>query len=286
MMHGTREDGQWSCPGCGAVVATPFCPGCGEARPRARDLTLVGFLLEAFHTLTDVDGRFVRSFRALLTRPGELTLAYASGHRKDYLGPLQLFLIANVLFFALQALTRDNIFSTTLDDHLNLQDWKVLAGTLVTQRLRVLATDLESYAPRFDAAAVRNAKSLVVLMTLPFTLLLPLFFRHRARSFVVRAVFALHLYGFLLLVFCLALLLAAGELLLGGNGLRSSHVDLALSLLILGLCTAYLYGALGRVWPEKRLRTALKACALSLLVGAIMLGYRFLVFVITLYTTS
>jgi len=42
---------------------------------------------------------------ALLQHPGELTLAWTRGVRKPYVAPFQLFLIANVLFFALQSAT-------------------------------------------------------------------------------------------------------------------------------------------------------------------------------------
>ncbi len=168
------DDSGWTCPGCRTAASTPFCPGCGEARPHGRDLTLRSFLVEAFHTLTDVDGRLVRSFRALVPRPGELTVAYRDGRRKAWLGPVQIFLIANVLFFAVQGLTHDHIFSGTLDSHLNAQDWKELARSLVTDRLRNLGLAQEEFAPKFDVAADRNARALVGLMALPFMLLMPL----------------------------------------------------------------------------------------------------------------
>src|SRR3954468_8651264 len=95
------KDSGWTCPGCGRAATTAFCPSCGESRPSDRDLSLRAFLLEVFHTLTDLDGRLLRSLRTLVTRPGELTAAYRAGRRKQFLGPLQLFLIANVAFFAL-----------------------------------------------------------------------------------------------------------------------------------------------------------------------------------------
>lgn len=95
-----------------------------------------------------------------------------------YTGPIQLFLIANVLFFAMQSLTNTNIVPSQLDSHLYNQDWSVLAQRLVSNRLETMDKTLEFYAPIFNSAVETNAKSLIILITVPFTLLLPnLFFR-------------------------------------------------------------------------------------------------------------
>jgi hypothetical protein len=122
--------------------------------------------------------------------------------------PFQLFLIANVIFFALQWLTSESVFSSSLDSHLHHQDWSNLAQSLLTKRLEASHRNLEQYAPVFDRAVVLNAKSLIFLMTLPFALLLPLAFLRERRPVMTHVAFSLHLYTFLLLLFCIALLAA------------------------------------------------------------------------------
>jgi hypothetical protein len=97
---------RWACVTCGTSVATSHCPDCGESRVRPRDLGLRKLTIEAFHSLTDVDSRLIRSIRALLFRPGALTIAYLEGPRKPYIAPFQLFLLANLLFFAVQSRPR------------------------------------------------------------------------------------------------------------------------------------------------------------------------------------
>ena len=67
----------------------------------------------------------------LITQPGVLTVAYIQGRRVPYIPPFQLFLIANVLFFALQSLTNTNIVSSPMDSHLHMQDWNAIAENLV-----------------------------------------------------------------------------------------------------------------------------------------------------------
>ncbi len=112
----------WTCPSCRTEVTTPFCPGCGERPLRPRDLTFRGLVEMVVLAISRIDVRLIRSVRLLVTQPGALTAAFRQGQRKPFIGPIALFLVANVLFFAVQSLTRMKIFSTSIDMHLHVPD--------------------------------------------------------------------------------------------------------------------------------------------------------------------
>ena len=206
----------WTCPTCNGRILTGSCPGCGESLLRRHDLTLRGFLGQITLACTNLDGPMFRSFRCLITRPGFLTVAYLEGRRKPYTLPLQLFLVANVLFFAMQSLVGAKVFSTPLDIHLHNQFWSTVAQRLVALRLEATDTPLEIYSPAFDQAVSLNAKSLIILMAVPFGLLLPIVFRRTRIPFVGHIVFSLHFYTLLLLLFCVMLSFVGASLLTGG----------------------------------------------------------------------
>jgi hypothetical protein len=273
----------WTCPTCRSAVATPFCSRCGEQPLSPRDLTLRGLAEKALHALTNIDARTARTAWKLVRQPGELTLAWTRGVRRLYVAPFQLFLIANVIFFALQWLTGENVFSSSLDSHLHHQDWSDLAQSLVARHLETTHSSLEQFATTFDRAVVLNAKSLILLMTLPFALLLPLVFLRERRPFMTHVVFSLHLYTFLLLLFCIALLAAKVSGMLGFGGLDEPMVDNVLSVANLAACTVYIFFAVGPVYSATGTLRAAKAIFLAVAVGVIVLGYRFVVFLITLY---
>ena len=275
----------WTCPTCHRTVVTPYCPECGERSPSASDLTLRGLFGQGVRAFTDIDGRVIRSFRHLITRPGALTVAYTRGQKKAYLLPFGLFLVANVLFFAVQSLTGENVFSTTLDSHLHQQDWAGFAQRLVTHRVESLNTTLDRYTPVFDEAVGVNAKSLIILMVLAFSLLPPLTFYRSHRSFATHLVFSLHLYSFLLLLFCVALVIAGVNVWFGGAGLASPRMDHALSIAQLLICAAYLYVAIGVVYGTRRGVRIVHVALLASAVACLVLGYRFVLLPITLYTT-
>ena len=279
------EPAPWTCPTCKTGVPTPFCPACGEEPLKPKDLTLRGLSEKLLHALTSIDARVLRTTRHLVLRPGELTLAWTEGVRKPYVAPFQLFLIANVIFFFLQSLTGINVFSSTLNSHLHQQDWSELAQSLLAKRLETTGTPLETFAPVFDRAVVLHAKSLIVLMTVPFAALLPLMFFRRRRPFMLHVVFSLHLYTFLLLVFCLALLAAKVCEWSGIGDLDTPLVDNVLSVANLAACAIYLYAAIGTVYQAKGIARVVQAAVLALAVGLIVLGYRFTLFLITLYGT-
>ena len=95
--------------------------------------------------------------------------------------------------------------------------------------------------------------------------------------------FSIHLYAFLLLIFCVALLLAKLSALLGFGGLDAAMVDNVLSVANLVACATFLYFAIGPVYCATGGIRVAKAILLALLVGVIAIGYRFLLFLITLY---
>src|SRR5438045_2155261 len=99
----------WVCPSCGQRRRTQFCAKCGEERLRPRDLTFADLAAHFLRKLSSVDGKLLRSSRTILMAPGKLTASYVRGERRRFLGPLELFLIANALFFAVQSLTSINI---------------------------------------------------------------------------------------------------------------------------------------------------------------------------------
>ena len=274
----------WWCPTCDATVSTPYCPGCGERPLHERELTLRGIVKQLVQAISPVDGRLVRSIRCLVGRPGGLTVAYLQGQRKPYVGPIPLFLIANGLFFATEALTGGKVFTAPIDSHLHTQPWSGVAEMLVSQRLAAMQTTLDAYAPVFDQAMARNARSLIIFMALFFVLAPALAFSRNRRPFGVHAIFSLHVYAFLLLLFCVATVIPLVEQWFGGAGFASDRLDYAISIALLIACGTYLDVATGRVYGAKGASRVLKAVALTVAVAVIALGYRFVLLLVTLYT--
>ena len=262
-----------------------FCPQCGEERLRPNDLSvryLFGKLLE---NTSSIDGKLVRSWRTLLTEPGQLTAAHIKGERRRYLNPLALFFIANAIFVGVQSLTGANILSSPLSSHLHAQDWAPFVRDVVSDRLARRDLTLEAYSPVFDRSALFNAKALIILMALAFAPLPAILFRKRHMPTGAHVVFALHLYAFVLVQLSLSVLLAQADVVLGGGGLQSALVDNVLSIFNLLACGTYVFLAVPSVYSASGWRRAAAALFLTLMLGVLFVGYRFAIFLITFYTT-
>ena len=278
-------DPEWTCPSCGALVTTPFCPACGERELHPHELTLRGLWSQAVKAFTNLDARLWRTLGELLLRPGALTVLYRYGPRKPYIGPFALFLLTNVLFVAMELLPGSNIFSTPLDQHLHNQPWGSLAQELVRDRLDAKGTTLNAYAPAFDQAVARNAQSLIIVMVLPYALLLPALFRKSRLPFAVHLAFSLHFHAFLLLLISAELLIPSIDLWLGGAGLASQRLDNGIAIGSLLISAVYLYVSAGRVYGGSGTARVFKATLLALAAGSVFMGYRFVLLLVTLYTT-
>ena len=122
-------------------------------------------------------------------------------------------------------------------------------------------------------------------MTIPFSLILPMTFLGDRRPFMAHVVFSLHLYTFLLLVFCVALLAAKLSALLGWGGLDAPAVDNILSVANLVACGVFIYLAIGPVYGATGALRIGRTLLLSLGAAIVVVGYRFALFLITLYAT-
>lgn len=274
----------WTCPSCHRLVSTPHCPECGERRLHPRELTLRGLSDQVFEAFTNIDGRLLRSFRFLVSRPGFLTLSFLQGRRKPFVGPVALFLVANVLFFAAESVTGATILSTPLEGHLRRQPWSELAQPLVASRLAALHTTADLFAPRFDTAIALHARSLILLMALAFAVLPAIAYRGSHRPVAGHVVFSLHLYAFLLLLFCLGTPIPAVAARTGASASTAEALDAVFSIILLVSCGTYLYFASGVVYAGTRAVRAVKSAALAIGAAAIVLGYRFALLLLTLYS--
>jgi hypothetical protein len=88
-----------------------------------------------------------------------------------------------------------------------------------------------------------------------------------------------------LLLLSVLLALEAVDVARGGMGLRPDAIDTATSLLVTGTCTAYLYGAAGTVYGARGVTRVAQVATLALAATCVVLGYRFLLFLVTLYGT-
>jgi Protein of unknown function (DUF3667) len=267
-----------ACPSCGAPLPQRFCADCGEKRITSHDYSIVHFTEHLVESLTHFDIRSFRAVGLLAFRPGELTRAFLNGRRRRLVGPIQLFIIINVVFALLGA----NTFRTPL----RVQRGSWMAGTKarwIEHAQEASKVSPEEFEHEFDRNAAVQAKTWIFMMIPAYALLLAVVYGFR-RYFFEHLVFATHFMAFMLLW-----ILAGGMTM--GIGLRLAGVhwtgqrfDNVISLVLLAGMIVYLFLALRKAYGDRWWA----ALTRSLLLGAaflpVLLAYRLMLFFVTLKT--
>jgi hypothetical protein len=253
--------------------------------PESPDYSLRRYVVEFFEVVTNADSRFVRSFRALLVQPGELTAAYFSPRRDEYLRPQQILLFSSVFFFFTQPLIGFNGLNSPLAIHLSQTPYSPLVEPWVTADVARRGMDLEAYRAIFDAAVDAHARSLAFLLVPIFALLVTMVFWRPRRYFVEHLVFATHAIAFMLLLMppvVLALSMLARFAYRTGASVEATSfiADAGGPAVFWG---TYLAIALRTAYGQSRALAAAKAAVLAVGTLAVLTVYRFVLFLATFY---
>ena len=130
------------CPSCAEPGRGRYCSACGERFLVEHDFSLRHLFLETLpHEVLDIDGKFLRTLRLLLLRPGMLASEYVVGRRQRYVGPLRFYVIAFLLHAALAGLLAGH--GPSLSEHIREGDPTQLLARLAASRSQVNWNDSE-----------------------------------------------------------------------------------------------------------------------------------------------
>ena len=151
-----------TCANCDAPLTGPYCAQCGQhAHDSAR--TLAALAHDGWHVITHLDGRFWRTLRLLLLRPGQLTLEYFADHRARFVPPVRLYFVISVLFFGLASMTGHfdsrAALNATGADRAELEDAKRAARDALEGSRSAVDAAPRAAAPATAPAATAAARS-------------------------------------------------------------------------------------------------------------------------------
>lgn len=92
------------CYACAAPVKGPYCYACGQKNDDCRR-SIVSLIGESARDIASFEGRFLRTVRATVTRPGKHLRDYGRGVRSPYSPPIRFFLVISFMFFTTLWLT-------------------------------------------------------------------------------------------------------------------------------------------------------------------------------------
>jgi hypothetical protein len=276
------------CAGCGAAVIGRYCSECGE-HTEPHDYSMKHFLEEVLESTVHVDGRVFASFRSLLTRPGQLTAQFLSGKRKTQMGPVQMFVVCNVLYFLFLPLALQLPFTSTLRMQTENRPWRVMATRMVDAKVDDRHQTIEEYAVHFDEMAHLQGHTLIMLMVPLFAIGIWVVHPRARRYYAEHLVFSFYVMGFLLL-WMTAVTVPISQIFRFGVRTNwwppdGSLLEVALDALISLGFVAYLAAASRRVYTNVWPAAIAKAVLLTGWLTVCLTFYRFILFFTTFYAT-
>jgi hypothetical protein len=245
-------------------------------------------LKDLVHTLTHADSSILRTTKELFCRPGELTRAWFQGPRRRYIGPVQFFLICNVVFFLVQGALGFNVLRADFERQMKVQPysrWVQGRGERFLTRANAESSAQELKAD-YDRHSEHLSKSLVVVLVPAFALVLTLLFAGKGRFYVEHVVFSLHFYAAFLLAVCVfALLFTAGTHVLAAASFHLSRgYELLFSCGVVAIGAMYLLVALRRFYQLRLLPGLWRAVLLGTAIVPLLILYRWFLFYATIWT--
>jgi hypothetical protein len=215
-MESTQESN--SCLSCGILLQGRFCSNCGEKRIDAKkDFAINKFTEQVIDGFTHFDTKIINTFRALFLKPGLLTFNYIKGIRVKFMKPVQLFIVASVLFYLFmpdsasfyagydqlqygyeqKGFSPDNPVKYNINRAIVQKAKSKLPAHATVDEIKAKANDL--YARGIEKTAARSKTFLFII--LPFWAFFAWLLFYRKQSFYVpHVIFAAHVFSFFMLL--------------------------------------------------------------------------------------
>jgi len=266
------------CRNCGEALVGSYCHRCGQKVVDHHQYSVKAFIGHAFHHITHFDLKAFKTLPPIIFRPGLVTRDYLNGRQTRYVGPIQLFIIVNLLFFLLKA---GGLFHYSLDAYRS----QPRMAALVEGTIARLGVTSDIYEARFDTALHFQQKSYILLLIPIFALLMKLLYARSKRYYVEHLIFSFHFFSFyLIFLLVLPIIFYLLDGIASLVGARVPGGDVAIFALLMPTSALYLTIALRRVYGQSYLAASLKGIVLAFSLLPLILLYQILLFYIVWYT--
>ncbi|NVK48313.1 MAG: DUF3667 domain-containing protein [Cyclobacteriaceae bacterium] len=265
------------CPACDTLLQGLYCHECGEKRISPQDKKLSHFFEELIASVLVADGKFFRTIKLLISRPGELTNSFIKGIRKKYLSPFQMFFFANLIYFIFPVIST---FNTSLYIQMNGLPYSDFVRPLVEQKIQDEGLNMGEFTEVFEKKSESIAKLiLIVLVVMQGFVLMVLYWKRRDLYFLDFLAEAAYFYSFYILIFLVAI---PGVLILLQNqlDLQFGWFFNEVSLSIFFFLAIWIYGffQMKRAFEISKSEALWKSLVLGLWVIPGFIIYRFILF--------
>jgi hypothetical protein len=265
-----------TCKSCANHFIGNYCNQCGEKILRPADRSFKAFLSNILIAITFADSKMIKTLWLVLKKPGFVSYEFANGRRINYLKPISLFFVLNLIYFFFPVI---QLFNASLKTQLGSPLGKILYQNIVAHRVLDLKMAVPSFELIYNLKTASLAKLIVMVFVVIASLPLNLLYWKKNRYFTDHVGYTVELACFNLFVNAIVLSLFAAFL---GAG---KYLDETV-LTVIFICTN-LYFVLRsghQFYGEKGWRLILKSIVMILFLKLSLEIYRAILFFVTLWS--
>lgn len=273
------------CKSCQNEFYGNYCNVCGEKVLVEEDRSFKHWLANFSITSAIADNKFFKTLKFIILKPGFLSREYVEGKRVNYMRPMQLFVVLNVIYFLFPLV---QLFNTSLNTQMHLRTHSPLVRKMVNEKLNSEGYSYQGYSLMYNEKSTGLAKLLVILFVACAAVPLSLIFWKRGRYFTDHFTLSVELAIFNLAMNALLLSLF---LIIVNNAIHWSHSgwekyldDVTLTLIFVLTNTYFMFSA-GRTFYGQRGFPLIIKLVLGLLGLFLALeAYRIILFLVTYWS--
>ncbi len=270
------------CVSCGEPMEKKFCPACGEKKVHRHDFTLSHFLEELVESFTHFDGKFFKTIKLLLLKPGLLPAYFSQGKRVGYMKPLQLFIVCNLFFFLLVGDAGG--FALQLDGFYRYEPFTSFGTQQIVDQVAGSEARLDAVAAVFNEKIVAQSKAFIVFFVPVFALACLVAFSRSRKFLVEHLVFSVYLFAFILLCSIASRYLLEWPIAFFFKTISRSAFDQVVTLVSTVLIAGYFAVAAKRFYQVTWRRAISGALLATVLFLVSIYAYRLLLFFKIIYS--
>ena len=284
MTESTSTPAEHTCKSCNNTFTGLYCNQCGEKVIEPKDRSMRTFLSNILLFVSLADSRFFKTLWLTIKNPGFLSKEYADGRRVNYLRPLQLFFILNLVYFLFPVL---QLFNSSLRTQMYYLFHSKMVRGMVIEHVVNEGISIEGYSLMYDAKSAGLAKLLMVAFVLLASLPFSLIFLKKNRYLTDHVTLSVELACFNIFVnavFLSALLWVLSKLFRwSGSGLGDYLNDTTLTVIFISTNMYFIYRAARTFYQQKGKRLIVKSMLSIIGLFIALEAYKFLLFFVTFW---
>ncbi len=267
-----------TCKSCGNVFVGNYCNRCGEKVLHAADRSFKKLLASIFSAITFADSKFTKTLWLVLRKPGFVSHEFVEGRRVNYLDPLSLFFVLNLVYFLFPVI---QLFNASLNTQL-FSPFGRFYRSILTSKLAALDMDLSSFTLIYNLKTVGLAKLMVMVFVVISSLPLNFLYRKRNRYFTDHVGYMVELACFNLFVNAIVLSIVAAFAAFLGLGKHLN--ELSLTVIFISTNLYFVVRSSHEFYQEKNWRLAIKSILMVLFLKVALELYRAILFFATIWS--